>query len=335
MVGYGAHGFDADVLLHEIDQLDKRQFIGCLYGSGFEAQPELLQKIAEVIPLIGNHAQTVAAVKSVSQFFSALRSLNINHPEVVDVLPECCISNQADVFLKKLSGGCGGSHISKVSTYDQALLANEYYQRHIAGRSVSILFIADRSEIEVVGFNEQWVSPCDKSPFRYGGAASHVELLPDVKNQLIDAAKKLTVMFGLLGLNSLDAIVQNTTVYVLEVNPRLSATVDLYDKAGEHLIDRHVKVCLTQCGLNQAVPMHHNDSERSKAHAVAYAPFDMKITASSDWPDWAVDTPGHQDGIIKLVSGAPVCTVIAYADSAEEARKLAQDRVEQVLNSVS
>lgn len=335
MVGYGAHGFDADVLLHEIGQLDMRQFAGCLYGSGFEAQPELLQKIAEVIPLIGNEAQTVAAVKGASQFFSALRSLNINHPEVFDVLPECFISGQTDGFLKKLSGGCGGTHISKASAHDKALLANEYYQRHIAGRAVSLLFIADRSEIEVVGFNEQWVSPCEESPFRYGGAASHVELLPDIKNQLIDAAEKLTVTFGLLGLNSLDAIVQNTTVYVLEVNPRLSATVDLYEKAGEHLIDRHVKVCLTQGGLNQPIPLHHNDFEKSKAHAIAYAPFDMEITASSGWPDWAVDTPSHQNGVIKLAAGAPVCTVIAYADFAEEARKLAQDRVEQVLNLVS
>lgn len=335
MVGYGVYGFDADVLLHEIDNLDLSQFAGCLYGSGFEAQPELLKKLAEVIPLIGNQPETVAAVKSASEFFSALRRLSINHPEVADALPECFLSDHTDGFLRKFSGGCGGMHISKASSHKAALLANEYYQRYIAGRSVSLLFIADSREIEVVGFNDQWLSPCGKAPFRYGGAASHADLSHDVRKQLIDAAGKLTVTFGLLGLNSLDAVVRDATVYVLEVNPRLSATIDLYEEVGENLIDRHVAVCLTHYGLNHAKPMNHGCFGKSKAHAVVYAACDMEITASFEWPGWAVDTPEYQDSVIKLPAGAPICTVIAYADCAEAAKKLAQDRVDLVQKLVS
>lgn len=315
--------------------MDKSRFLGCLYGSGFEAQPELLQKIAEIVPLIGNQPHTVAAVKSGAQFFRALRSLNIDYPEVVDTLPECFVSGQADGYLKKLSGGCGGTHISKVSTHDDALLANEYYQRYIDGQPVSLLFIADSREIEVVGFNAQWINPCEQAPFRYGGAVSYVDLSDDVKEQLIGAAEKLTAAFGLLGLNSLDALVQDATVYVLEVNPRLSATVDLYQKLAENLIDRHVTVCLNQDGLNRVRRPPHDGVERSMAHAVAYAAFDIEIAALFEWPDWAVDTPNRQNSVIKLPAEAPVCTVIAYADCAEEAKKLAQDRVEQVLNLVS
>lgn len=67
-------GFFADDLLQTLHRLDKegmalRQFIGLAYGSGFEAQPHLLQKIAELIPVIGNTSVSLAAVKNASIFF--------------------------------------------------------------------------------------------------------------------------------------------------------------------------------------------------------------------------------------------------------------------------
>lgn len=338
VVSFDAQGFIADVLLKIIAQLDLSDCLGCIYGSGFEARPELLQKIAEVVPVIGNTSNTVTAIKHAVHFFTALRRLNIAHPAVFDVLPESNGSNKSVVYLKKFAAGSGGAHIKLVSganLINKKLLNNEYYQQQLNGQSVSLLFFADRHKVEVVGFNEQWLNPCVDMPFRYGGAVSHVGLSNSVQQQLTEAAEKLTVAFGLLGLNSLDAIVQDNKVYVLEINPRLSATVDLYDNSVISLIDRHVQVCLNQEDFgseyqSQQSQFQKTQVKKHKAHAIVYVASDTEIAPSIEWPSWVVDTPFNIDETKNISAGDPVCTVTAYDDSAEAAKQLVYARVKIV-----
>ena len=323
IVDFDSSGFKADALLSAVQKLDAIQYLGFVYGSGLDAQPELLAKIASIIPLIGNSAASVKAVKTASSFFSALKRCNIAYPPVFDSLPA---SNHADVYLRKFAGGCGGTHIKLAGKNDE-LAANHYYQQHVDGRSVSLLFLANGAQADVVGFNEQWLSPSEEIPFRYGGAVSHIALPQLIQQQLIEAAKRLTVTFGLFGLNSLDAVVEGDVVYVLEINPRLSATFDLYENAGLNLMELHVNASLMQL---EASSYCNQPVVQSKAHAIVYAPFDMVIPASFDWPDWAVDTPQLGDQSVKV--GAPICTVIAHADVADSAKQFAQTRVRMLLN---
>ena len=333
VVDYDSHGFNAEVLLNAISQLDTSQYLGFVYGSGFEAQPELLQKIADIVPLIGNAPATVRAIKNASDFFAALTQCNIAHPGVYDRLPA---NHQKDVYLRKFAAGCGGTHIKIASSEDAALDANHYYQQYIDGRSISLLFIANSQEIEVIGFNEQWFSPFATMPFRYGGAVSRITLPQAIQQQLIDAAEKLTIEFGLLGLNSLDAIVRDNVAYVLEVNPRLSATIDLYENLYENdeinLLDWHVQVNLKNSNLKQSDFYEANAfkvPKPSKAHAIVYAASDITVSATCEWPSWVVDSPHHitQHKAIKILAGEPICTVLAHADHADEAKQLAHIRV--------
>lgn len=337
VVGFDVQGFIADELLKAIAKLDLRGCLGFIYGSGFEAQPNLLRKIAEIVPLIGNTPSKVHAIKHAAQFFSELRRLNIAHPAVFDVLPVSDESNKPVVYLKKFAAGSGGAYIKLASGNDGILLNNEYYQQQLNGQSVSLLFLADRHKVEVIGFNEQWLNSCVEMPFRYGGAVSYIELPDGVQQQLIEAANKLTVAFALLGLNSLDAIVQDGKVYVLEVNPRLSATVDLYDNATMSLIDRHVQVCLNQASLNPQFQINKLQAKKPhagqpKAHAIVYATSDIEILPSIEWPEWAEDTPFNLLETKKILAGNPICTVTAYNDSAEAAKKMAFARVKIVRN---
>lgn len=332
-VAYGRRGFDADGVLAAVDTLNLSQFAGFVYGSGFEAQPELLVKLAAKLPLIGNCPDTVAAVKTPAVFFAALQQLNINHPGVCYAYSE----THANDYLIKFAGGSGGMHIRSSNSH-ACLLAEDYYQQKINGRPVTLLFFADKHHIEVIGFNEQWLSPSVVAPFRYGGAVSNAEFSPSVQQQLINAAQKLTTEFGLLGLNSLDAIVDETAnpawadgqVFVLEINPRLSATFDLYSCAKRNLFKRHVDVCLNQYGLNQNAA--YQLDLKCKAHAIVYAAEQIALSAPVLWPDWVIDTPQLSEKILRISNGEPVCTVLAYADSAEAAKKIAQSRVEIIQN---
>jgi len=329
-IGYDSCGFDSSQLLPALQQLDTSRFIGFVYGSGFEAQPELLQQISEFIPLIGNAVSTVAAIKNPAVFFAALQQLHINHPQTCSALP----AHDADAYLIKSSGGSGGWHIRHAGADGGGLPAGHYYQHRVAGRAVSLLFLASADGIEVIGFNEQWCSPSADMPFRYGGAAGNVELPGTVREQVVSYAAKLANRFQLRGLNSLDAIVQDAgnsaedaQVFVLEINPRLSATIDLYSQLDHRLFAMHVSACLGQGCADADFRL-----DRSHAHAVVYASADLEIAAPDNWPAWVTDTPVCFGPHLRFLAGEPLCTVLADADNAETAKKIAQDRVEIIQN---
>ena len=330
-IGYDSRGFDSSQLLSAIKQLDSSRFIGFVYGSGFEAQPELLQRVSEFIPIIGNAASTVAAIKNPAVFFAALQQLHINHPQTCSAVP----AQDAEAYLIKLSGGSGGWHIRHASAGGGDFPGGHYYQHRVAGRAVSLLFLANVDGIEVIGFNEQWCSPSAGMPFRYGGAAGNVELSGSVREQLVSYAAALANRFHLRGLNSLDAIVQDTgntaedaQVFVLEINPRLSATIDLYNQPDHSLFARHVSASLSQGCADADFRLNGH----SHAHAIVYARHDLEIAAPDDWPVWVTDTPACFGSQLRFLAGEPVCTVLADADDAEMAKKIVQDRVEIIQN---
>jgi predicted ATP-grasp superfamily ATP-dependent carboligase len=279
-VAYNSDGFDAESLLGLISTLDTNQYLGFIYGSGFEAQPMLLQKIADIIPLIGNAATNVLAIKTAASFFSVLSLYNITHPFTCNKLP--LLESGAERYLQKFSGGSGGTHIKTADDSD-VLSFNHYFQQRIIGRSISLLFLANGLEIKEVGFNELWLSPTSRLPFRYGGAVSNIELSFAVKQQMTQAARVLTKKFALLGLNSLDAIVRDDIVYVLEVNPRLSATFDLYSDdlyqnidakniTNSNVINLHIQVSIEGEAFQLAdIEKSAQVIKQSKAHAVIYA----------------------------------------------------------------
>jgi predicted ATP-grasp superfamily ATP-dependent carboligase len=324
VVAYDSHGFKADALLRAISAMHCSDYLGFVYGSGFEAQPDLLQKIATMLPLLGNTAATVQAVKSADNFFAVLRQCQIPFPAVIQDSAEM---DPRQSYLKKFAAGCGGTHIRYATPADAVLETNYYYQQQLNGRAVSLLFIANNSGIEVIGFNEQWLCPAKQTPFRYGGAVSHITLALSIKQQLMTAAQQLTQAFNLLGLNSLDAIVCGYVAYVLEINPRLSATVDLY--ADENLLQRHVQACLPSIS-DSGADLHSDVAmpQSSTAHAIVYAQTAMTITHAVDWPSWALDIPQIIPGAaLALAVGDPVCSVVAMTDNAESSKQLAQTRV--------
>jgi len=334
VVAYGRHGFNAEALVATVDALDLSRCIGFVYGSGFEGQPQLLAQVSGKLPLIGNLPDTVAAVKHPATFFTALQRLNIHHPVVRDLLPE----KHSNDYLIKSGGGSGGTHIHAASHLMPLPVAGDYYQQKIDGYSVSLLFIASQYGVEAIGFNAQWLSPSADAPYRYGGAVSNLVLPGGVQDQLVHAAEKLANEFGLAGLNSIDAIVamadagnvpmDDSRVFVLEINPRLSATVDLYGDAARNLFELHVQACLNSYEQAQGNMLY--SSRQCNAHAIVYAAAELKLAAPVPWPGWVTDVPVCKEKVMTISAGEPVCTVLACAANADAAKKLAQDRVETI-----
>ena len=314
-IDYANNGFDAKHFEATLDQIDTSDMQGFAYGSGFEAQPDLLACVAKHLPLIGNAPEVVRKLKDASYFFGVLDSLAIPHPEVSFSL----LAN-AEGWICKEDGGSGGAHVLNAVT-NQDLPKGQYFQRVIDGTPISMLFAANGTEIKVIGFNQQWVAPIADKPYRYGGIVGNANLPLDIKQSLQEAAKKITMAFGLRGLNSLDVIWQSGQYWVLEINPRLSSTLDLYQSKGSNLFALHVQAVSGDLSRFPVI------SSRSKARNVLYAAQDVVISEDLVWPDWVADIPM---ALTEIPQHQPICTVLAEADLAVEAQALVVERLDQL-----
>ena len=329
--------FDTADFLNKIQSIALDGGLGLVYGSGFEGNVELLTELAKQLQIIGNLPQTIAQIKSPADFFKVLDDLNITHPEV-------CFGQlgNASGWLLKRAGGAGGMLIQK-AVADTSLAKGEYFQREIianvnnnklsvnslsAVTPVSLLFLANGKVAQLIGFNQQLLAATEGHPYRYGGVVSHYPLAKSTQQVLLDAADKLTKHYALRGLNSLDVMVEEGAlgeqVWVLEINPRLSASVGLYQFENANLIDLHIEACTSLEGLGGSVFLP-KAFEESRAHGIFYAPFDFCIKQDITWPTWVVDTPQPNTYVKK---DEPVCTVIANGISCELAYQQLLTRLE-------
>jgi heme exporter protein A len=205
----------------------------------------------------------------------------------------------------------------------KATLASFYYQRRVAGEPISALVLADGKAGLVLGFSTQWSSPSPAHPYRYGGAVRPAPLAPDIADALSHTVQRLTSLTGLVGLNSFDFLVDGRTFHLLEINPRPGATIDIFEPPGsQSLFALHVDACAGR--LPDRTPV----VDGAAASAVVYALADIPRVPSFDWPDWSADRPIAGSSIS---AQSPLCTVLASAATAAQARELVEQRAQTIL----
>lgn len=313
--------FDSRRLLAAAQELcPPERCAGLVYGSGLDGRARLLERLSYSRNLFGNRPEAVAALKDPARFFPLLDSLGIAHPEV-RVEPPAEVAG----WLVKRTGGAGGSHVRQARSRHRAR-AHRYFQRFQPGRTLSVLFLADARRARVIGFNEQWtagVRHC--APYCYGGAVSQAPLPQRTRRQVSGQLDDLVQASGLVGLNGLDFILAGETPFVLEVNPRPTATIDLYDAEIEDgLLALHLRACGGELTEMPAVRV-------ARAHAIVYAAVALRVPVGIEWPEWCTDLP-EGGGVIP--AGAPVCSVHAHAATCAQARELVLARRGRIENSL-
>jgi predicted ATP-grasp superfamily ATP-dependent carboligase len=309
-------GFDQASLLAAVDKLasaESAPCIGLVYGTGLEAQPELIELLAESRRLYGNGPDTLRRVKDPREFFAALDRLGIAYPEIRFTLPA-----DGRGWLSKKIGGSGGAHVMPVSAASDA--RDRYFQRLAAGRPVGISFLANGRRAFLVGVNEQWCNTdVPKLPYRFAGGLQPAAVSARLRRDLAELLDALTAEFGLIGLNSLDVLDNGQDYSVLEVNPRPGANLDLYDSSGTAaLLAWHLAAC------EGRLPDKPLTLPPVSAMSIIYTASVCRVPADTDWPEWVADRP-EPDACI--AEGAPVCTVLASGATESFVRRTMARRV--------
>jgi predicted ATP-grasp superfamily ATP-dependent carboligase len=316
-----ACGFQWGSLSQALEGLAKKApspLLGLVYGSGFEDRPDLLMRIAARWPLLCAEAETVARIKSPETFFAALDRLGVAHPKTVMERPP-----RGAGWIAKRWGGAGGSHV--VPSRLQKGAANVYYQELIEGRAISALFVANGRAGRVIGFSEQWTAPALRRPWRYGGAVQPAALTPAVKSQMEEAVASVAWAFRIRGLASADFIMRGRDAFLIEINPRPGATLDIFANA-RPLLGLHLDAV-----RDGKLPRKPLVFEGAAASAIIHAPRRVIVPRNMVWPDWAADLPKPGEQIDKQ---RPICTVLARAGTRGHAKRLAEIRKASLLAKI-
>ena len=325
VAGDPVNGFDGDALIAAARAMAPPGS-GLVVGSGFEQAPDLLATLMRAGPyrLLGNGPEVVRAVKDPAGFAArlatlGLEELGVSHPETRTEAPDCAALED---WLVKRTGAAGGWHI--VPWDGGPLPSGHYLQRRVAGRPTSVAFIADRfGRCELVAISRQWADPTPDAPFRYGGAVLPAAVPTSLAARLAETARRIAVAFGLVGLNSLDLLVDGDAVSVLEVNPRPGATLDL--------LERHRLGGVMRAHLDAVAGRSWSVGAPRPgviAGAVAYAATTLTMPAVFVWAPWCADLPRAGSTI---EAGQPLCSVIAWGGDEEEARRRLSRRIERIV----
>ncbi len=294
----GSLRFHAATLLRSARELaPPGDDIGVVYGSGFEGRPRLLERLAAHRPLLGNTPDVVRLLRNPASFFPLLERLQLPTPERALTRPA-----QDAGWLVKHPGGAGGVQVHPLDRRPPT--RGSYYQRQMSGVPYSVLFLADGVRAHLVGFNQQWTAPQPARPFLYGGAVSRATVPRACAAAMPGALDALVRATGLRGLNGMDFLLDGEQWWILEVNPRPTATMELYDPdVPGGLFDAHLRACR---GELPAGPAHGP----SRAGLVVHATLPWTVPDTFAFPPWCHDLPWPGTA---HAPGDPICTITAEA----------------------
>lgn len=304
-----------------------------IYGSGLEYYPESLDYLAERLILLGNDPVVFVGLLNKAAFFKRLDALAIAHPDVAFQAPD----HSLNTWLIKPMRGQGGVGIkryrSKSGLGQFKAAGSVYWQKYQPGAQQSVLFLADKGEVQVIGFNTQWtVDGGENQPFLFSGIMTGAVVSSKQAALMTAWLCKLVGAFNLKGLNCLDFIMSGKDIYVLEINPRPSASMQLYSATW---LFKHIQACATDVVAAQVIfqdfvkpALTLLPGQGYSGYQLVYAQQTTRIPEQFTWPDWCRDLP--KAGAI-IGTTQPICSIIADDSGVRRLREKLHTRQQWLL----
>jgi predicted ATP-grasp superfamily ATP-dependent carboligase len=311
-----------------------------IYTGGLENHLDLLDEWACLSVLYGNSGTPVKTVKSPELLAELLRNKHLQHPQVIFDRATNSIANLPELFerdegtrlqwLLKPTHSSGGQGIR--FWMGEVIPDEMYLQQFIDGESVSGIFICSDNGSEFAGATSQLVgeSWLNAPSFHYCGSIG--PLIEPGLNKSWNRIGELLCDAGLKGVVGVDAILSGEQLYVVEVNPRYTASVEVLELAERlSILDAHALAF-----AHKSLPLLPIDREkRCIGKAIYFAPFEFEFPEKGPWetdlvglfdpwriPNFA-DIPESGASFSK---GGPVITILVAGASIMECHHLLRER---------
>ena len=282
-----------------------------------ENHPRAVMRLARGRELLGNPGSVLARARD----FAALAGVvGRTGAQVPSTLGPGEPAPSGRPWLRKPARGGGGSGVRELAP-GARVSVSELAQERIEGELGSLSFVADGRRAVLLGVAQGLSGDPAFGARGYDYCGSlHPWAIEDRLLARLDAVvQEATRTFGLVGLNGLDFVVRDGTPYVLEVNPRYSASMELMERSGRFSVfGLHVEAC------RGVLPGSHFPGSSPRpgvfGKAILWARRNVVLGDTRPWlaRDDVRDIPFPGDAIRR---GHPICTVFARGDDIEDCRR--------------
>jgi predicted ATP-grasp superfamily ATP-dependent carboligase len=304
---------------------------GWLYTGALENHPELISRMAKLRPLLGNGGAALRAVRNPLILEPVLRDAGLAFPETVDSAKRLPLDSS---WLCKTYRGAGGSGVwllNGAEALQRAEREQAVYQRFVGGVSAAAVLVCSGDGGQLFGVTRQLVGDAraGAKPWHYAGSLGPLPVGKEVDSQLAKLADLLSRRFQLRGLVGVDLVIANNLAWVLEINPRYSASVEVIERVtGRSAIAEHLAAC-GGAARSEARPATTRTADAVNAMAcgkvVLFAKHDVTISpAFYEWSIAQASTELEQCRLAdipeagqRLSIGQPVLTVLASGAAQE------------------
>ena len=305
---------------------------GWFYTGALENHPDVIEQMLARVPNAGPlWGSPPDPLKQVRDPFWLSEILRQHRLPTLDVVSQSTPPALDGGWLQKPLASAGGRLIRK---WNRDAASNpfpelHYFQAPARGLGLSVMFRIDNGHPEWLGASQELdASPHSQPPtlYFYCGSFGPMETLPrQARGTLIRMARTLARHApGLRGLVGLDFRLDGDSVWLTEVNPRYTASVEVLELAsGRSFLNPE----MTSGQPGHAVVVKQ----------ILYASSTMTAPDLSDWlpgsDPWQVpflaDIPVAGG---RIESGWPICTVMAYGDDPNQAQQMLEQRLTLIRN---
>ncbi len=278
-----------------------------LFGSPIEAAAEVLAEAARKKKVLNAPAHVVAMAREIT-FLREMACGGIRFPLIS--FHATAPSTSKTPWIVKSSKTAGGTGIRP----DDGILGkDEYRQEFVQGESIGALFFSAAGRSGFLGASLHL-----NHGFLYGGGIFPAPLTPDVSSTLEIFGARVTAASGMTGWWGADFILNDEALWLLEINPRPTATAALFAKLhGTDLI-------AAQMSPDAGPDFSRADAAGVIGNKVIYAQDDFTFSGSAEWfAKNARDIP-HEGSVIR--KGAPVLTLYTEGATAADCHAVLDEK---------
>jgi predicted ATP-grasp superfamily ATP-dependent carboligase len=302
-----------------------------MYTGGLENHPDVIAAISQTRRLWGNGPDELPNARDPFRLFATFTAKGIACPLV------CPIAGPQPAgrrwLAKRVSSG--GRGIAEFDYSSEPRATGDYLQEFIPGEPLSSLYLSMPWRVYFLGLATQLVGTpwLHAQPFQYAGNVAPVgptEFEHEVAKGVGVVVTQAALKFGYFGI---DFIRTETGLLPIEVNPRYTASVEVYELASCTASLRWHMACATCVDADPDAPWVEPaefTATRVVGKAIYYAAAPITFPASGPWDEslrhctdvWRVpefaDIP-HAGSVVE--PGQPVFTLFAAAATEAECVK--------------
>lgn len=325
-----------------------------LYTGALENQPDIIERLSSRHRLWGNPPASLSIVRTQETLVERLAEEQIQTPRCIWSSDGLRSLKPSQIYLKKPRLSGGGQQISwyqaTTASYKNRTPSSDphdpnwYWQKYVYGFSMGAVFIAANGKATLWGithplFGRKWptgtvVLPPEpiiegqRADVDYAGSIGPVKLAAWIQMEIEHIGQTIARLGKLLGIFGVDLVIEPGAkrIYVIEVNPRWTASVEILERAtGLNAFQLHRAACETGTIPAKISPPAGTTWWTQHGKLVVYSdePWTISPATSEQWLADADDN--HWPNIADIPrpgelipAGAPICTVFARGQSLKD-----------------